>query len=177
EGDGGDGEGSDGGGCVSQERGCEAARYGRVDADDRQSGIATRAFRVCRFSPTSRALSSFEFRLRNVLEVAGNTAATLSPVTSGIHPEDRQSSPTSQRTERNQGRGNIATPKAPRRRNRLLVNAPMISHSAEFEMKRFPTTVSPRRRSPLTMSILLRRTAFSAPELGLSVSHRPINQQ
>jgi len=121
EGDGGDGEGSDGGGCVSQERGCEAARYGRVDADDRQSGIATRAFRVCRFSPTLRALSSFEFRLRNVLEVAGNTAATLSPVTSGIHPEDRQSSPTSQRTERNQGRGNIATPKAPRRRNRYAL--------------------------------------------------------
>jgi len=38
-----------GGGDGYQERGCEVACYGRVDADDRQSGVATRAFRVCRF--------------------------------------------------------------------------------------------------------------------------------
>lgn len=39
---------SQGGGDGYQERGCEVACYGRVDADDRQSGVATRAFRVRR---------------------------------------------------------------------------------------------------------------------------------
>jgi len=186
QGDGGDGDGSDGGGCVSQERGCEAARYGRVDADDRQSGVATRAFRVRRFSPAPRALPSFEFRLRNVLGVgAGNIAATLSPVTSGIQSEDRQSSSTSRRAGRNQGRrGNIATLKAPRRNRYALpffslprkiadpvddsminsepVAGQTISHSAEFGL-RFPATISPRQRNP--HDILLRRNRILAFEL------------
>lgn len=37
-----------GGGDGYQERGCEVACYGRVDADNRQSGVATRAFCVRR---------------------------------------------------------------------------------------------------------------------------------
>lgn len=100
-----------GGGDGYQERGCEVACYGRVDADDRQSGVATRAFRVRRFCWSALSVR-LRFRcdpLDSIPEGPGGSSCYII----------QQDIP---RSYGRHCRKFYATQKAPRRRNRYALS-------------------------------------------------------
>lgn len=91
-------------------RGCEVACYGRVDADDRQSGVATRAFRVRRFCWSALSVR-IRFRCDSLDTVPkGPGGPSLVTLSSRINHDGCHR------------RKVYATLKAPRRRNRYALS-------------------------------------------------------